>query len=391
MEPAVFRSMLLMISGCLVRINNTWNLPAGLLKIFEVFRVTESGNCPLFKVEVLRGRPEEKKCTFISQQIQIMSEEKEEIFCFRTDPKCSLVRSRESRNLKLYIFQEYDQEDIVLSEQIQLLLRLNFEYSAAFYSRVSLHASVFVHNGNCICATGASGAGKSTLTRNWMAVIKDSFVLNGDRPVIHCLEDEVEAYGAPWCGKEQVFETARAPVLAIVEVCRHCKNRMIKLDALKAYTLLLQRVSKVSWDESATNEIMKTLEAIVERVPVYRYYCRNDESAGKFLYHALYEDDGEKSIMEGKKDLRIKEEYVIRKILGEYIAVPVGSTQDGKQTAVVLNEVGAFIWEQLKTPTVYEVVLDRILSEYDVDRNSAEQDLKEFLEMARMKGMLDEE
>lgn len=166
---------------------------------------------------------------------------------------------------------------------------------------------------------------------------------------------------------------------------------MIKLDALKAYTLLLQRVSKVSWDESATNEIMKTLEAIVERVPVYRYYCRNDESAGKFLYHALYEDDGEKSIMEGKKDLRIKEEYVIRKILGEYIAVPVGSTQDGKQTAVVLNEVGAFIWEQLKSPTVYEVVLDRILSEYDVDRNSAEQDLKEFLEMARMKGMLDEE
>ena len=73
----------------------------------------------------------------------------------------------------------------------------------------------------------------------------------------------------------------------------------------------------------------------------------------------------------------IKQGYVVREIAGEFIAVPVDSSCG--TNIVILNPVSKFLWDELKTEKSFEELLNAILSNYDVSKEEAESDLKEFL------------
>lgn len=89
--------------------------------------------------------------------------------------------------------------------------------------------------------------------------------------------------------------------------------------------------------------------------------------------------------MENKK-FSIKQGYVAREIAGEYIAVPVDSSCGAH--IVVLNPVSKFLWDELKTEKTFDELLDAILKNYDVAKEEAEQDLKEFLMQLIENGLL---
>lgn len=80
--------------------------------------------------------------------------------------------------------------------------------------------------------------------------------------------------------------------------------------------------------------------------------------------------------MENKK-YSIKQGYVAREIAGEYIAVPVDSSCG--TNIIILNSVSKFLWDELKTEKTFDELLNAMLSNYDVSKEEAEQDLKEFL------------
>ena len=89
--------------------------------------------------------------------------------------------------------------------------------------------------------------------------------------------------------------------------------------------------------------------------------------------------------MENKK-FSIKQGYVAREIAGEYIAVPVDSSCGAH--IVVLNPVSKFLWDELKTEKTFDELLDAMLKNYDVSKEEAEQDLKEFLMQLIENGLL---
>ncbi len=89
--------------------------------------------------------------------------------------------------------------------------------------------------------------------------------------------------------------------------------------------------------------------------------------------------------MDNKK-FSIKQGYVAREIAGEYIAVPVDSSCGAH--IVVLNPVSKFLWDELKTEKTLDELLDAMLKNYDVPREEAEQDLKEFLMQLIENGLL---
>ena len=45
--------------------------------------------------------------------------------------------------------------------------------------------------------------------------------------------------------------------------------------------------------------------------------------------------------------MKIKKEFVMRRIDDECLLVPVGETASSFNGIITLNEVGAFVWEQL--------------------------------------------
>lgn len=78
-----------------------------------------------------------------------------------------------------------------------------------------------------------------------------------------------------------------------------------------------------------------------------------------------------------KRKFNIKQGYVAREIAGEFVAVPVDSSVGSN--IVVLNEVSKFLWDELKTEKTFDELLNAMLGNYDVSKEEAEADLKDFL------------
>ena len=77
--------------------------------------------------------------------------------------------------------------------------------------------------------------------------------------------------------------------------------------------------------------------------------------------------------------MKINKEFILREIAGEYILVPIGDTPLSFNGLITVNDVGAFIWNNIEKTSSEEELLKLILDEYDVDKDSAKEDLAEFL------------
>lgn len=68
-----------------------------------------------------------------------------------------------------------------------------------------------------------------------------------------------------------------------------------------------------------------------------------------------------------------------------------GSVYDPENNkALVLNETGVLIWEAIQDGLEEEDIVKRVFDEFEVDMDTAAQDVSEFLNMLRDKGFLAE-
>ena len=87
--------------------------------------------------------------------------------------------------------------------------------------------------------------------------------------------------------------------------------------------------------------------------------------------------------------MKIKEGFVLRNVVDEHIVMPTGDNIAKFDGAVVLNEVSAFVFKQLQNAVSREDLLEAMLAEYDVARETAEKDLDALLESFAQMGLLD--
>ena len=77
--------------------------------------------------------------------------------------------------------------------------------------------------------------------------------------------------------------------------------------------------------------------------------------------------------------MELKKKFVLRNIVGETILVPIGQNNEAFNGLISINELGKFIWENIESAKDKEELLQRILDEYEVDKDIAKDDLDEFL------------
>lgn len=73
-------------------------------------------------------------------------------------------------------------------------------------------------------------------------------------------------------------------------------------------------------------------------------------------------------------------DFVFRKIIEETILVPIHMDVAEMDCIYTLNEVGAFLWQQLETPLSFPQLQQCMLDEYDVVPALLAADLKMFLD-----------
>lgn len=87
--------------------------------------------------------------------------------------------------------------------------------------------------------------------------------------------------------------------------------------------------------------------------------------------------------------MRLNPEYSVCEVSGKSFLVPTGSKTMDVNKMMDLNGSALFIIDELKkSELTYEQLLAKMLEEYDVDRNVAAADLSEFLEKAKMAGII---
>ena len=80
--------------------------------------------------------------------------------------------------------------------------------------------------------------------------------------------------------------------------------------------------------------------------------------------------------------MKIKNGYMLREVAGEAVVVPTGEATLNFQGIISLNETGALLWKELEQGCEKKDLVQALLDEYEVDAETAEKDVNEFLKLA---------
>lgn len=89
--------------------------------------------------------------------------------------------------------------------------------------------------------------------------------------------------------------------------------------------------------------------------------------------------------------MKIKDGFVLRQIVGEWMAVAVGTRTAEFPGLIALSETAAFVWYLLETDTTVERLIEQVTDEFDVDHETAEQDVRRFITELKEKDLLENE
>ena len=88
--------------------------------------------------------------------------------------------------------------------------------------------------------------------------------------------------------------------------------------------------------------------------------------------------------------MRIKEGFVLKEVAGNNVVIGVGKTMQDFNGVVNLSESAALLFRKLTDGADKEALADALLNEYDVDRETALNDIDAFLDKLRSINLLEE-
>lgn len=87
--------------------------------------------------------------------------------------------------------------------------------------------------------------------------------------------------------------------------------------------------------------------------------------------------------------MKIKENFVLRELCGSFVVVAVGEQTLNFKGLIKLNETGAFLWKNMaENDVTEEELLQALLSEYEVEKDIAQTDIKEFVDLLKEADLL---
>ncbi len=88
--------------------------------------------------------------------------------------------------------------------------------------------------------------------------------------------------------------------------------------------------------------------------------------------------------------MKIHENFMLREVAGNFVVMPVGDAADRFNGMIKLNETATYLWRQMTENTTEEKLLEAMMRDYDIDRETALADIHNFVTTLREAGILDE-
>ena len=77
--------------------------------------------------------------------------------------------------------------------------------------------------------------------------------------------------------------------------------------------------------------------------------------------------------------MKIRDGFVVREVAGQSIVVALGDATKVFNGMIKLNETGRIIWDMLSAGAQKEEIVERIMGEYEIDRETVEGDVDGFI------------
>lgn len=89
--------------------------------------------------------------------------------------------------------------------------------------------------------------------------------------------------------------------------------------------------------------------------------------------------------------MRLKSDFTLREITGDYIVIPTGENYLDFGAVISLNDSGAFLWNLLQDEKSFEDLSDALTKEYGIDNSTAQEDVKDFINLLKEHGLICDE
>lgn len=158
------------------------------------------------------------------------------------------------------------------------------------FNGVLMHGVVLKVKNRGIMLCAKSGVGKTTHMLLWKKLLGDECeIINGDKPLIRILGDEVYAFGTPWCGKEGFNKNASAEITDICFIERSEENFVTDVPKSE----VLQRIMNQIYIPGGSLEMIKTLDIldiILKKARCKTIHCNKEISAAKIAYDEIFKE-----------------------------------------------------------------------------------------------------
>ena len=88
--------------------------------------------------------------------------------------------------------------------------------------------------------------------------------------------------------------------------------------------------------------------------------------------------------------MKLRGEFVVRQVLDDIVAIPVGESALQLSGIILLNDVSRVIWQCLEQETTPEEIVRAVTDAFEVDHQEAQADILEFLDKLRGAKLLQE-
>lgn len=154
-----------------------------------------------------------------------------------------------------------------------------------------MHGAVVAVGDKAWLFTAPSGTGKTTHINLWLKNIPGSYVVNGDKPLIH-VGDECTVYGTPWAGKEKMNRNVGVKLCGIVILNRGAENRIEKVPMTQILPVIIQQSYRPK-TRTALEKTLSLLSLLGHKIPMYQLYCNMNDEAALTSYNVLSGADNE--------------------------------------------------------------------------------------------------
>ena len=87
--------------------------------------------------------------------------------------------------------------------------------------------------------------------------------------------------------------------------------------------------------------------------------------------------------------MKIKEGYLVHEVAGNYVVIKIGQEAVNFNGFITLSESAKMLWDLLKNDASIDDLVNKLLSEYEIDEETARIDTLEFIDSLKKNNILE--